>query len=426
MTQAPHRLSYPGTREVSSPNETRTESLNQACEVSSYHDRGQLRVALLSCGLGNVTRGFEMSIHRWYKTLKKEPYLDVRLFSGGKHADSTQVLNIPRDWLLRTVLSPVALVNYKKIWEFAYGVEMVSFSFGVWHELMKWKPDVVFTKEAPLGVMLHSFRKVYRQNFKIIFSNGGGFKPSTYKDFDFIQHLQQFSFDAALEAGIPAEKMSVIPNYSEYVRPVESRDELRKWLGYTDKDWVIICVAAWNRHHKRIDYLIEEAAKMLQPDVRLLLCGHPEPETSELKRMAEKRMPGQVQFCTFSQPDVIKALHAADVFVIPSVNEVLGSATVEAALAGLPVICHPNTGTRFILQQYCEGVDMTIANNLTERLMQLKFTRPDGARLAAISQSVLERFGEDALRGKFIDSINYVCTPESRKAQPRRTQSIPT
>lgn len=378
-----------------------------------------IKVALLSCGLGNVTRGFEMSIYRWYKTLIKERNLDVRLFSGGKHPDSTQVLNIPRDWLLKTILSPVSLINYKKMWEFAYGVEMVSFSFGVWHELMKWKPDVIFTKEAPLAVMLLSFRKMYGQDFKIIFSNGGGFKPSTYKDFDFIQHLQQFSFDAAVEAGVPAGKMSVIPNYSEYIRPTEGREELRKGLGYSERDWVIICVAAWNRHHKRIDYLIEEAAKMLQPDVRLLLCGHPEPETSELKRMAEKRMPGQVQFRTLCQPDVIKALHAADVFVIPSVNEVLGSATVEAALAGIPIICHPNTGTRFILQQYCDGVDMTISNNLTERLMQLKFCKSDPSRLAAISRAVLERFGEDALRGKFLDSINYVCTTQSRTAQSR-------
>jgi len=43
-----------------------------------------IKLALVSCGLGRVQRGFEISTSRWQTALSSDPRLDLRVFSGGE------------------------------------------------------------------------------------------------------------------------------------------------------------------------------------------------------------------------------------------------------------------------------------------------------------------------------------------------------
>lgn len=104
----------------------------------------------------------------------------------------------------------------------------------------------------------------------------------------------------------------------------------------------IICVARLTAQ-KRLDLLIAAFAHVRHPDARLLILGEGELR-AELSAMiaglglgARISMPGYVT-------DVAAALHAADLFVLPSDYEGLPAAVLEAMAANCPVLstdCFP-------------------------------------------------------------------------------------
>lgn len=374
-----------------------------------------VRLAMVSCGLGNVHRGFEVSTARWFSALKKQDGLNVRLFAGGKYPDSTLVYNLPRDFMLNWVLRAFTPFNKRRVWEFAYGSEMVTFAVGMLPQIIAWKPDVIWTKEAPFGYVLLFFRDLLGLKFKIVLANGGGFKPQTNRVFDFIQHLQPSSYQAAIEEGMPAEKMQVLPHFARYNAPVEPRSTVRSEFGYDNDDFVVICVSAWNKYHKRIDYIIEEMALIEDDRFKLLLVGQPEPDTPFLKELARKKLGERASWLTLPPEGVHRALFASDAYVIASVNEVFGAATIEAALAELPIVCHPNEGTRYILGDHCGTLDLEGAGVLAERLKELKANPPERHYLKEVRARVEENFSEDILSKKFAHSIIQLASNEAQK-----------
>jgi glycosyltransferase involved in cell wall biosynthesis len=367
-----------------------------------------IKLALVSCGLGHVNRGFEVSTARWYEILSKEPELDVKLYTGGKYEGGTEIINIPRDWLLKYVLFPIANINRRRFWEFAYGVEMVTFAFGLIGPLLLWRPDVIWTKEAPFAHVIFFLKYLLGLKYKVIFANGGGFKTDTYKIFDHIQHLQTQSLNEALNSGLDAQKMCIIPNLMTFTESVLDRESLRASFGYAPEDWVVICVAAWNNYHKRIDYLIDEVAGMNDAKVKLLLCGHPEPDAASLKKLAAQKLGNRVKWLTLPHQRIPQALKASDVFVLPSLDELFGSASIEAMMAGLPVVAHLNGATRHFVDGELEITDLSKPGNLTARLSELKKNPHCPKKLASLASSMQARYSPKNLASEFVTMVKTV------------------
>ena len=63
-----------------------------------------IKVALVSCGLGRVQRGYEISTSRWQSALSSESRLDVKVFSGGTFPDAERVWSIARNDVLNSPL----------------------------------------------------------------------------------------------------------------------------------------------------------------------------------------------------------------------------------------------------------------------------------------------------------------------------------
>jgi 1,2-diacylglycerol 3-alpha-glucosyltransferase len=368
----------------------------------------KIKLALISCGLGNVNRGFEVSTARLYNTLKNSNAFDVRLYTGGKHEGAKFVWNIPRDEVLRSPLNIVSHFNDRRFWEFCYGVEQISFALSILPDLFAYQPDVIWTKEVPFGYFLDVYRKVFGFKYKVIFANGGAFNPPTYKDFDYIQHLQPESYKDAIDYGLPPNKNETLTNFLYFQKSKQSKKDLRSSFGYTDEDWVVICVAAWNRYHKRIDYLIEEVAQIADKNVKLMLCGHPEPDITYLRKLADEKLPGRVQWLTLSEARVHEALQAADVFVLPSLTEGLGNAMAEAALAEIPVVCHSHAASRFVLCDEKYMTDLSHPGGLAAKLMQIKEKPPNQEDLAILAKAVHNVFSAEALLPRFCEMVQTV------------------
>jgi glycosyltransferase involved in cell wall biosynthesis len=366
-----------------------------------------IKLALLSSGLGRITRGFEITTSRWFDCLKDTAEIQSKLYSGGKCQGAVSTWNVPRDFLLNSPLRALRRLNERGLWEFCYTVEQVTFSLCL-PDLLYFRPDVVWTKEVPLAHFLLAYKYLFGLRYKIIFANGGAFRPATYKDFDYVQHLHPDSLAEAENFGLSPSRMQLLPNCVFYEQPSESRIALRSKYGFSSEDWVIVCVAAWNSFQKRLDYLIDEVALLDEPNLKLLLCGQPELETAELKAMAQSKLGNRAIWKTLTPTQVHEALSISDVFVLPSFREGLASSIIEAAMAGLPVLSHPHAGGKFILQDEFWWTDMSLPGSLSAKLRQLKVQGAPAEKLQKLQSSAYARFSREALSGKFVDMVRRV------------------
>ncbi len=372
-------------------------------------EQSGIKLALFSSGLGTINRGFEISTARFFRALHGNVDLDVKLYSGAEYPGAKRVWCKGRNEWLNWPLNLLSFLDREKLWRLAYILEQTSYSFGLIQESKEaWQPEVVWTKEVPLAHVLYEFRKITGNPYKIIFANGGGFRPRTYQQFDFIQHLQPEAYEEALAFGIPASKMSILPNAVPYAVPSKSKAELRKEYGYAEQDWIVICVAAWNSHHKRIDYLIEEVAKIDDPNCKLIVCGQDEPEAELLRKSAAEKMGDRARFVTVPEEKVCELLELSDAFALCSFYEGLGTVIIEAAMAGLPVFCHHHGSARYILQDDCWLVDMSKAGNLAARLNEVRQNGVDKKLLNGLKQSVSRRFNESKITADFENMVKNV------------------
>jgi 1,2-diacylglycerol 3-alpha-glucosyltransferase len=367
-----------------------------------------IKLALVSCGLGRVQRGFEISTSRWQTALSSDPRLDLRVFSGGLFPNAERVWNIARNDILNSPLGIFHPLDERRFWNVCYRLEQLTFSIGFIPKLLSWQPDIVWTKELPLGRFLMVIRKLFRLKFKIIFANGDALEPPSYEDFDQIQHLYPESFEKAAQSGIEEEKMHLLPNCVIYATPWESREQLRQQFGFNKNDYIIISVAAWNRYQKRLDYLIKEVAALGDPSVKLLLCGHPEAETKALKLLAANELGKNVRWFTLAPEDVHRALYISDVFVLPSFTEGLPNALIEAVMAEIPVICHPHPGGKYILEDDQWLVDLSAKGALANRLKILRSHPRPEEEIKRLQNRAIERFSADTLAGEFYEMVNRV------------------
>jgi glycosyltransferase involved in cell wall biosynthesis len=188
---------------------------------------------------------------------------------------------------------------------------------------------------------------------------------------------------------------TALPNFvdSAVFRPVASvveKQAIRASLGLPADAFIVGCVAAVKKHHKRIDYLINEFACLSNDTVvpgreefeqkhaknakeeglvtafggnensslrtsrasvqnsflepYLLIAGAKTHETAELIVLAESLIPGRYKILTdlgrSQMPDLLRSM---DVFVLTSLFEMMPIALLEALASGLPCMVnqHP-------------------------------------------------------------------------------------
>ncbi|MBS1994939.1 MAG: glycosyltransferase family 4 protein [Cyanobacteria bacterium SZAS LIN-2] len=378
-------------------------------------DGRPVKLALVTSGLGNINRGFEISTARWYEALSRHTDIDVRLYCGGPYPSGRQLWNFPRNSAWTKPLHYIPFLSEQQRWELTYGVEQVSFWAALNFELLKFKPDVVWLKDIPLAMLLKVSRVAFGLKYKIIFANGGMLRPESYAGYDHVQQIEQQSYEEALRFGIPENKMELISNCVPIPKePADSdrgqgRLRTRQALGLRESDWVIVCVAAWNKYHKRIDYLLDEVARLNDPNCKLLLCGAPEVDTEELQTQGSRLLGDRVQWLNVAPDKLTEILRASDVFVLPSLRESLGNAQIEAILCGLPIIVHPHDGARFIIDDEYWMTDLSQSGNLTNRLLWMRENAATNLeRMKMMQVNVANRFSEEVLSGKFESMVKRV------------------
>ena len=140
------------------------------------------------------------------------------------------------------------------------------------------------------------------------------------------------------QTGIAAAKCLVIPNGVAVSEVAHSKAELRRQLGWSDHERVVVSVGRLSPEKGYDDLLTAFAATQRQfPSARLVLIGDGDQRPALQQLQGQLGLNGEVTFAGL-QDDVSRWLAAADVYVQPSRREGLPLAVLEAMAAGLPVI----------------------------------------------------------------------------------------
>lgn len=162
---------------------------------------------------------------------------------------------------------------------------------------------------------------------------------------------------------------------------------------------------------KGVRYLVEATAGMRTRGVEVCLVGDG-PERPMLERLVRRRrLEDRVSFRGFQPHDAIPALMAtADVLVLPSVYEELGSVLVEAMHAGLPIVASDTGGIPDAVGDAAVLVPPRDAPALARALDEVLGDAARRARLSAAARERARGYHWDALADRVLGVYESVLT----------------
>lgn len=370
------------------------------------------RILLVSSGLEHARRGYESFARECFEALRGDPGLDIQLIkgSGPEGQGERSIPSLRRD-------RRVALAIGRALGARPYRIEAFSFAFSVFPLILRRHPDIVFLSEWDTARGLAMLRSLTRQRFKLVLSNGG-FAATGFEHLDHVQELTPAGLQYVLDRGADPQRHSLLP-YGFHIEPElptltdEERDLLRHRLGLPADREVLVSVAALNRQHKRLDYLIQEVARLPRPRPFLLMVGQPDSETPEVRALAKQLLEEDgYDIRTVPASEVGDIYRASDTFVLASVAEAQGRVLIEAMSRGLPCVAHDSEVMQFALGPYAVLGDLTQRGVLTQLLEAQILAPRDPVRASDRHRFVYERFSWDRLRPRYVQLLTAVARRE--------------
>lgn len=162
--------------------------------------------------------------------------------------------------------------------------------------------------------------------------------------------------------------------------------------------------------HKGVFNLIKVFRNLKMGDVGLILVGDGIEKADYLEYIRVHRI-RNVFFEGFVQKEeIVKYYKLADVFVLPSFNEVWGMVVNEAMACGLPVICSNRAGvTRDLVKDGINGYSFN-PNNVDELTEKLNFILSNDelrGQMAAKSVEIIKDKTPEEYANKILEAVKY-------------------
>jgi glycosyltransferase involved in cell wall biosynthesis len=352
-----------------------------------------IKIFIICSGLGHVKRGFESFTQECFETLSKNHSLDITLFKGGgdSHSKEVRLWNFPRESWSAMQLGKVTSRG-------AYFIEQASFTFSLLPYIHREQPDVIYFSDGAVGNLLWHWRRLTKQRYKLLLSNGGPYYPPFLPYCDHVQQVAPTHFQAAVDRGIPAAKQSLIPygiNISKTLQILSKpeREVRRRQLGLPENRPVILSVGAINKFHKRMNYVIREIASLAEPRPYLLLLGQQEAESSDIFQLGNQLLGADnFQVKTVNYNEITDFYRVGDAFVLASLSEGFGRVFLEAMSYGLPCLAHDYEVTQFICGKDGYLANLELTGSLTGLLRQVLAEGDDENRRYLRHHRIYERF----------------------------------
>lgn len=159
-------------------------------------------------------------------------------------------------------------------------------------------------------------------------------------------------------SSLPKHKLELIYNgVDSGLFSAESTGSLRAELGLSSKSTLVVSIGNI-RPAKGYPYLVDAAVKLAEydRDTHFIVVGHQrEALFNELEaQMARAPRQPNIHWLGFRE-DIRDILKQADIFLLPSISEGFSIATVEAMMAGIPVIATRSGGPEEIIDDQDTG-----------------------------------------------------------------------
>ena len=356
-----------------------------------------MKVALVCPTVGQTRRGYERFMTDLFGLIRTD--VDATLFKGGGEPAPGECV-VPH--MKRTGM--VARVAGDRLRYTRSRVEFATFAISLWPHLARGRFDVVHAIDPPLAPKLAAMRKLMRRKYGFLFTDGGPAPFDATPFADVVHYVTPEQQREALERGAAAAKGSVLPvgvDTSQAALPAD-RAALRQRHGVGPDTFVILAVTSLNRHHKRVDYLIEEAAK-LPGDILLWIDAGVQPDgDASLLGLARERLGRRFRHSHVDSAEVGELYRLSDVIVSASLHETFGMSLVEAMCAGLPVVALDSPHFRWLVEDQGHLVDMASPGALAARLGYLRGHR-EALGKAGGSEAARRRFGWASLKEGYLD-----------------------
>lgn len=226
-----------------------------------------------------------------------------------------------------------------------------------------------------------------------------------YNRADLVLAVSDATKSELLELGVkkPIEVLYNSIDLTKYANSSRHRSDARKKLSMDRSDFIVVG-SGQVQPRKRVDVFFDMAKKM--PETKFVWVGgipfgRVAAESGKLETMMAKAPKNLLFTGVIPLEDVADYYRAADVFILPSIQETFGLVVVEAAAAGLPVILRdiPDYAKTF------RG-DVLMAKNdedFMRLVSELKTDKKLASQYQKKSKQLAGRFDARVLTGKLVD-----------------------
>jgi len=375
---------------------------NKQKDYPKTNDKNSMNVFIVCTGLGHINRGYESFTRECFDALKDTTDFKLYLIKGGGKSTGNEIVlpNLPRRKKAAQFLTKFFPTD-------AYTIEQITFCLSMLPLILIKQPAVIYYSDFTLGTYLWHLRKHLKFKYKLLFSNGAPNGPP-FKTEDHVQQLLPVYMEQAILHGAPASMQTLLPygfniNIDERLDNINNKGLVRNSFGFSSDQKIILSVGAVNKHHKRMDYLIEEVAK-LGKEYYLIILGQFEAETSQLIKLATDKIPGRFTITNVAYDKVKDYYIAADYFVLASLNEGFGRVLIEAISYGLPCIVHDYINAKQVLQEYGTYINMKKKGELIQHFSKDN-TITDQKKLI---QAAYQLYSWDVLKSSYLRMIGQL------------------
>lgn len=190
----------------------------------------------------------------------------------------------------------------------------------------------------------------------------------------------------------PDQEISVIYNGVDTDHFSPSADDL-----HSQSEFIITTGASRLTARKGLNYLLEalRQLKTKYPFLKLKIMGEGS-DKSNLERLAEElRISDRVEFIgRIPREETAPYYREANLFVLPSLNEGMSNAMLEALASGLPVVTTDTGGTRELVQEGINGftVKMRDAEDLAAKIEKIIKDKSLRLKMAQKSREISRKF----------------------------------
>jgi alpha-maltose-1-phosphate synthase len=233
---------------------------------------------------------------------------------------------------------------------------------------------------------------------KVLFQTINKVKGEEYQLADYILTLSSFAKQTLLDNGIPENKIRVVNlGYNPALFTPKTT--------YNQSGGLKLIYTGTFTKRKGVHLLLQAIEELALPDLHLTIIG-PVLDGQELL----KQYKGLFEYYDFMHhEELVKHLHASDVYVFPSLLDSWAMTVVEAMACGLPVIVTENTGAKDVVEDGVSGFVIPIADKEAIKEKILFFHK---------DRQMVEKFGNNASRsveknswGDYHQQIQEFVTP---------------